>query len=577
VPADSLFGLDDPASQWFSSWLLGKTGSIKLAKEWLKNCLQTHELCAFGCTKQLSSLPTRVIDVGPADGSEEPYLLVTKEKLGEWITLTHCWGKAQPLTTTTANLEHRKSSIPFQDFPPLFQDAITITRKLGYRHIWIDSLCIIQDSHEDWASESAKMGSIYEHAVLCIAADSCRDNKTGIFKSCHAALEPEIDFAFKVPWKHGSEIGYLYPRPQRKAASEWELNPVRQRCWTFQEQYLSPRLLSWTDMDTVWTCRSGYFTLGETEHRDSYLELREKYFRQLHEHAAVLQADCHAAVFKDPINTSTGTYRLQTVFWLWKEIVKEFTMRSITRDTDRLISLAGIAETVSKSANLTYLAGLWGENLHAGLIWATMRSANPRRTTGYVAPSWSWASVVLEKTPVFSLDHPEDFSADYDFDQAWTGCQFVDVSVVPRDGNGFGQLVGGMLTLRAPARWVKRKAYLASFGAGDFYFDIQDEEEAEGEVLWVQVRWKDYERHVENWKEWRRGEGKTDRWDESMGPSGPRGQFHVFGLLLEPVENGEWQEGEEVFRRVGCARMPWARFSALGPEDKWQEKTLKVV
>ncbi|KAK1502880.1 hypothetical protein CTAM01_04869 [Colletotrichum tamarilloi] len=31
-----------------------------------------------------------------------------------------------------------------------FQDAVLVTRRLGIKYIWIDSLCIIQDSKLDW-------------------------------------------------------------------------------------------------------------------------------------------------------------------------------------------------------------------------------------------------------------------------------------------------------------------------------------------------------------------------------------------------------------------------------------------
>jgi hypothetical protein len=53
------------------------------------------------------------------------------------------------MVTTTTNLEERKHSIPFDSMPLTFKDAIQITRELGIDHLWIDSLCIPQDSPED--------------------------------------------------------------------------------------------------------------------------------------------------------------------------------------------------------------------------------------------------------------------------------------------------------------------------------------------------------------------------------------------------------------------------------------------
>jgi hypothetical protein len=45
--------------------------------------------------------------------------------------------------------------------PATFFDATIITRELGYRYLWIDSLCIVQDFLEDWEAESQNMGNIY--------------------------------------------------------------------------------------------------------------------------------------------------------------------------------------------------------------------------------------------------------------------------------------------------------------------------------------------------------------------------------------------------------------------------------
>lgn len=75
------------------------------------------------------------------------------------------------------------SRIPLDNFPLTFRDAILITRRLGYQYLWIDSLCIIQDSIEDWQREAASMDYIYKHASLTIAAEAGGDSSAGIFRS----------------------------------------------------------------------------------------------------------------------------------------------------------------------------------------------------------------------------------------------------------------------------------------------------------------------------------------------------------------------------------------------------------
>jgi hypothetical protein len=99
----------------------------------------------------------------------------------QYVALSHCWGGAQLLATTTVTLGKRKEGIPMASLPKTFYDAVITTRKLGFDYLWIDSLCIIQDSTEDWAQESANMAAVYSGATVVIAADAAQDSTDGCF------------------------------------------------------------------------------------------------------------------------------------------------------------------------------------------------------------------------------------------------------------------------------------------------------------------------------------------------------------------------------------------------------------
>jgi hypothetical protein len=120
-------------------------------KKWLETCRNEHKLCQ----EEAKVLPARLIDVGDAD--HEPFLLVSNGGLGKWVTLSYCWGHAVPVKTERANLDQRQKQISKPELPPLFKDAIDFNRSFGYRYLWVDSLCIIQDSHDDWVNESANV------------------------------------------------------------------------------------------------------------------------------------------------------------------------------------------------------------------------------------------------------------------------------------------------------------------------------------------------------------------------------------------------------------------------------------
>src|SRR5436190_1708418 len=111
----------------------------------LETCLKSHDIC----NKNASSrhyLPSRIIDVGldgdscvclkdsPVTGPFAPY-----------ITLSHRWGSAKVLKLTKMTMEYLKGGFECETLPRTFLHAINVTRMLGVRNLWIDSLCILQD------------------------------------------------------------------------------------------------------------------------------------------------------------------------------------------------------------------------------------------------------------------------------------------------------------------------------------------------------------------------------------------------------------------------------------------------
>jgi hypothetical protein len=73
---------------------------------------------------------------------------------------------------TKAKLKQFLSQIAWKDLPPLFEDAITISRNLGIYHLWIDALCIVQDDKKDWNQQAPQMGEIYANAYVTITCAS---------------------------------------------------------------------------------------------------------------------------------------------------------------------------------------------------------------------------------------------------------------------------------------------------------------------------------------------------------------------------------------------------------------------
>jgi hypothetical protein len=100
----------------------------------MSKCRSEHLFCP---RDEDLALPSRVIEVG--SDSRDPFLYSTKGQRGQWATLSHCWGSGSLTTTTTNTIRQREMSIPLKELEPTFQDAILITRKLGFQYLWIDS------------------------------------------------------------------------------------------------------------------------------------------------------------------------------------------------------------------------------------------------------------------------------------------------------------------------------------------------------------------------------------------------------------------------------------------------------
>ncbi|KAK4176551.1 hypothetical protein QBC36DRAFT_378416 [Triangularia setosa] len=87
------------------------------------------------------------------------------------------------LTDKTGGYQTTELEISFNNLPLTLKDVFLITTQLGTPFIWIDALCIIQNSLHDCEIESAKMPYIYSISRFCIAPDVTATAGGGCFNS----------------------------------------------------------------------------------------------------------------------------------------------------------------------------------------------------------------------------------------------------------------------------------------------------------------------------------------------------------------------------------------------------------
>lgn len=208
-------------------------------RRWLQDC-SNHPTCNPAETL----LPSRVIAVGEL-GSPEVYLWEPPEgTVGEYISLSYCWGSPTSFTTTRATIESRKAGIKVVHMPATYQDIVRLTRELGLRYAWVDSLCICQDEEADWERESAKMLSIYSNAYLTVAAARAKNVSEGFL-----GLHPKrtyVEVEYDSNGIHGEALVFNLPMREEFIERNYinmEDEPLSERAWGLQERVLSHRVL----------------------------------------------------------------------------------------------------------------------------------------------------------------------------------------------------------------------------------------------------------------------------------------------------------------------------------------------
>jgi len=147
----------------------------------INQCYTSHS-----CSAQYSTdfVPTRLLDLR-ATPYDTPMLVITStcpDTITKYAALSYCWGPDEDsklqLKTSASTLRDRMKGIPVASMSPVMRDSVEVCRALSIRHLWIDSVCIIQGDTVDWDRESQVMGKIFmnSHVTICaVASASCME------------------------------------------------------------------------------------------------------------------------------------------------------------------------------------------------------------------------------------------------------------------------------------------------------------------------------------------------------------------------------------------------------------------
>jgi hypothetical protein len=387
----------------------GQQDFLEKARSWIQDCHYQHKCCG-GMETHGSFVPSRLLHVGTA--AHPRCRVVEKPELQnmeglQYFALSHCWGGKVDVQLLTSNhVSMTTDGILPVNLPRNFRDAVRFTLYFGVQYIWIDSLCIIQDSPEDWAHESVLMAGVYANAACTVSSTASADSSGGCF---HHFSPPRGTFSIVANDTCGLRIhapGAEIPTAELFRTRVLD-GPVSKRAWVFQERLLSRRIVHFCSDTVFFECDVGqrtdrgdfvFFNEGvpsiefngsnyrkdivavveakqTTERSGGRWEPSEVARRIMEGVPADLVKAIEAGYYRDCATTRgirDAFKRMKAIKGpalsnvvvavefntLWYELVSYYSATGLTVPSDRLVAISGIAALIESETGATYLSGL---------------------------------------------------------------------------------------------------------------------------------------------------------------------------------------------------------------------------
>jgi hypothetical protein len=167
-----------------------------LVRRWLQQCEQVH---GPNCSRLDFGYNADLRSAGPPSQHESRFsnlvqslyfvdvrenCLRTLSTPDRYLALSYVWGASKSPFTIKVNLHDRlkpNGLLAIRDqLPAVIVDAMTLTKDIGERYLWVDSLCIVQDDDETKQRAISKMDIVYENALLVIISAAGANADTGL-------------------------------------------------------------------------------------------------------------------------------------------------------------------------------------------------------------------------------------------------------------------------------------------------------------------------------------------------------------------------------------------------------------
>lgn len=354
-------------------------------KHWMQQCNENHTLCS---SEEGNFSPLNLIEISKSTQKPAEFslrLTTDFEGTPRYAALSYCWGGDQPLKTLKSNIDEFRQNIPYDKMPATLQDAARVSSDLGFRYLWIDALCVIQDLDvHEVHTLVAEIPKVYRYAALTIAASSSPRADHGFLNQRDIRDVPEIldtlnlgGGYYECPVQIHDFRGNPSPAMLGLYNHSMAVAPLDLRGWTLQERLLSKRYLLFSDLFTEWTCDESY----------SHAELLTDGF-------AARRVGPSGKDLPHRWNTQQALVSRgeQPNYETWHEVVEAYMQRTLSFRKDIPIAISALAKDFG--AEHDYAAGLWLSHLCQDLCWRTELTDtfrdNVKMDDAFYAPTWSW-------------------------------------------------------------------------------------------------------------------------------------------------------------------------------------------
>ncbi|KAK2616487.1 hypothetical protein QQS21_000529 [Conoideocrella luteorostrata] len=402
--------------------------SFDACNGWLQMCDKCHPTLKYDTKSKESKL--RLIDV-------QENCISMVELPCRYVCLSYVWGGVEQATLNykTKPILEKKNGLRSNSIKlsKTITDAIVATRKLKMRYLWIDALCIQQDDAQDLSSNIANMDAIYGNAALTIVASTNSNPTQGLPGVSNIPRSKEANYAVVQ-----GMILAVAMHDYRNPLIELNESLWNTRAWTFQERYLSQRLVIFSDSEVMFVCPHSvmfedtqptvepHFESREvkatidnvcSEHeiwfdiwKDSTQTAPVKIFRSPDGQTRMLSNKSSDPETFDFSQISAPTYSYKQVnikraagfeqfegLSLWetyRRCAYEYSRRQMSSDEDSVAAFTGLSNRIVRGVNAKFWFNIPSFAFARGLLWYPKQplrrkvdlDGNP------MFPSWSWAA-----------------------------------------------------------------------------------------------------------------------------------------------------------------------------------------